>query len=85
MNQAELQQWLKERGEKDDRLYEQYGRPLEAEHTGEWVAIGDNGETILGPNELQVSKQALLQFGPRAFAFRRIGTRADIRVLRCGR
>jgi hypothetical protein len=82
MDLVELQRWLKERGEQDDRLYAQYGSALELEHNGEWVAIGDNGEIILGTNELQVSKQALLQFGPRAFALRRIGMRADIHILR---
>ena len=34
VDEAELKQWLKERGEKDDRLYAQYGRGLEPEHNG---------------------------------------------------
>ena len=81
MDQADMKQRLKEERVRDDRLYEQYGRPLEAEHVGKYVAISENGELIIGPDELQVSKQALLQFGPRAFAFRKIGARAEVRLL----
>lgn len=29
-------------------LYEQYGKPLEAEHEGEYVVISDSGKTIVG-------------------------------------
>ena len=31
-----------------DELYERYGKPLEAEHWGEFVAISPDGRTILG-------------------------------------
>jgi hypothetical protein len=40
------------RGEEEeeiDRLYEQYGKPLEAEHWGEYLAVSDNGVTRLAP------------------------------------
>jgi hypothetical protein len=82
MNQAELQEWLTERRERDDRLYERYGRPLEPEHNGEFVAIGDNGRTLLGTDELEVAELAISQFGPGAFVLRKVGMRgADFRVL----
>jgi hypothetical protein len=29
-------------------LYEQYGKPLEAEHKGEYVVISNSGKTIVG-------------------------------------
>ena len=31
-----------------DELYERYGKPLEAEHWGEFVAIAPDGRTQLG-------------------------------------
>jgi hypothetical protein len=79
MDRAELQRWLNERREKDDRLYERYGRRLEPEHNGEYVAIGDNGQIILGTDELDVSSEAIDKFGRGAFALRLIGARAEIR------
>ena len=79
MDAAHLNEWLERRGGKDDLLYEQFGRPLEPEHDGELVAIGDDGRTILGRDEVTVARQALEQFGRGAFALRRIGARAEIR------
>jgi hypothetical protein len=70
-------QWVSERVAADDRLYERYGRPLEAHHRGEFVAIGDDGQTILGLDELEVSKQAIERFGSGRFALRRIGADAE--------
>lgn len=74
---TEIQQWLDERGKKDDALYEQFGRLLEPEHNGEFVAIGDDGGTILGSDELTVAQEAIKRFGPGCFALRRIGARAE--------
>jgi hypothetical protein len=82
MDEAELQRWLKERSERDDRLYDQYGRALEAEHSGEFVAIGDNGRIILGSSEIEVADQAAAEFGAGAFALRRVGAKAEMRWLR---
>jgi hypothetical protein len=31
-------------------LYEQYGKPLETEHKGEYLAISNNGKTVIGKN-----------------------------------
>ncbi len=45
---ANIQKWLAQRAEEDDRLYEQYGKQLEKEHSGEYVAIGPDGQTIFG-------------------------------------
>ena len=64
---------MAEAGRKDDALYEQYGKVLEPEHTGEYVAISEDGRLIVGVDDLAVSSQAIAQFGSGQFAFRRIG------------
>jgi hypothetical protein len=76
---AELQTWIAERAAADDQLYERYGRQLEAEHFGEFVAISDDGRLILGQDELTVATKAIQQFGAGEFAVRRIGADAEIR------
>jgi hypothetical protein len=58
-----------------DRLYEQYGRPLEQQHRGEYVAISPAGKTILGRSRLETAKLAKEQFGPGSFLFK-VGPRA---------
>ena len=78
MDAEELSQWSKQRDEQDDLLYERWGRRLEPEHSLEFVAIADDGRTILGPDELSVALQALEQFGPGTFALRHIGADAEV-------
>lgn len=78
MDPAQLEQWLEQRGKKDDLLYERFGRPLEAQHNGEFVAIADDGRTILGTDQLTVAQQALTQFGRGSFALRRVGDQAEM-------
>jgi hypothetical protein len=56
-------------------LYEQYGKPLEAEHTGEYVVISDRGKTIVGKSLTEVMTNALEAFGKGNFVFK-IGSRA---------
>jgi hypothetical protein len=56
-------------------LYEQYGKPLEAEHKGEYLAISASGKTVLGKSLSQVVTDALAQFGKGNFIFK-IGNRA---------
>ena len=75
----DVRAWIADRARKDDRLYERYGRPLEAEHAGEFVAISDDGRVVLGLDELVLAMEALSQFGTGAFALRRIGADAEIR------
>ncbi len=70
---TDVQDWVRQRAEKDDQLYERYGKPLEAEHTGEYVAISDDGEIILGKDDLEVGREALEQFGSGKFALRKVG------------
>ena len=56
--------------EQADRLYEQFGRPLEQEHWGEYMAIFPDGRFLLGRSRLEVLDQALAQFGPGSFLFK---------------
>ncbi len=56
-------------------LYEQYGKPLEAAHKGEYVVISSNGNTIVGKSLTKVVKGAIEQFGKGHFVFK-IGSRA---------
>jgi hypothetical protein len=58
-----------------DELYEQYAKPLEAEHWGEFVAVSPRGETILGSSVLEVAEQAKARFGFGVFVYK-VGGRA---------
>lgn len=71
--------WMAQRATEDEQLYELYGKALEQEHKGEFVAISSDGQTITGSDELTVASQALKRFGPGTFALRRIGADAEIR------
>lgn len=78
----DLDAWLAERSREDARLYERYGKPLEAEHTGAWVAIGPTGEVIVGPDDYTVSEEASRRFGDGEYAVRRIGWPYDYKIRR---
>ncbi len=74
-----VRQWIVNRAQKDDFLYERYGKGLEPEHAGEFVAISDDGHLIRDSDELIVARQARDRFGPGKFTIRRIGHDAEIR------
>lgn len=74
----QVRQWVVKRSQQDDCLYERYGKGLEAEHTGEFAAISNDGRVIRGSNELAVARQARDEFGSGNFALRRIGGDAEI-------
>ena len=61
--------------EEADRLYEQYGKLLEEEHWGEFVAISKDGRTLLGPTVRDVLREAEEAFGPGNYMFK-LGPRA---------
>ena len=65
--------------QESDDLYERYGRPLEAEHWGEYVAISREGKTVVGPTLIDVAEQALRRFGPGSFVFK-IGEKSVGRI-----
>ncbi len=53
-----------------DELYERYGKPLEAKHRGEYLAVSQDGRTLLGDDIAEVVEQAASQFGPENFIFK---------------
>ena len=70
---TELEQWMAWRSQEDERLYERFGKLLEKEHTGEVVAIGPDGRTILGQDDNQVFQKAIEEFGSGNFGLFRVG------------
>ena len=76
---ANYEEWKAHRTRQDDLLYEKYGKPLETEHAGEFVAISNDGQIILGESDLSVLKRANREFGRGHYALRKIG--ADFEVL----
>jgi hypothetical protein len=53
-----------------DALYEQYGKPLEVEHWGEYVAIAQDGRTVLAPTALEAADRAEKTLGLGVFLFK---------------
>lgn len=58
-----------ERKQQADLLYEHYGKPLESDHWGEYVAIFPDGRVLLAPTVLAVVERAVKAFGPGSFVF----------------
>ena len=56
-------------------LYGRYGKPLEAEHRGEYLAVSPKGETLLAPSVTEALEQATKSFGRGNFIFK-VGERA---------
>ena len=52
------------------RLYQKYGKPLEAEHRGKYVAITSDGRTMLGTDEDTLFDDALEAFGAGIVIFK---------------
>lgn len=53
-----------------DDLYDRFGTPLEAEHYGEYVAITEDGRTLVGPSPQEVMRQAVRAFGAGSYVFK---------------
>ena len=68
-------EWASTRIKEDARLYELYGKALEQDHSGKFVAIGPDGQTILGSDDAKILQQAIEKFGSGNFAFTRVGDR----------
>lgn len=69
--------------ERDNALYERYGKPLEEDHVGEYVAISEEGEILLSEDLLALVDQALERFGSGKVALRKVGFDAvgSLRIL----
>ena len=46
-----------------DTLYEQYGRPLEPDHNGEYLAISPEGKVVVGKDLIGVLDRAVGELG----------------------
>jgi hypothetical protein len=53
-----------------DRLYEQYAKPLEKDHNGEYIVVSSRGKYLLGTKLHDVVDAADRQFGPDNFVFK---------------
>ena len=56
--------------EDSDMLYEQYGKPLEAQHRGEYLAVSPHGDTLIGPDLDELIDKAVEKLGPGNFIFK---------------
>lgn len=78
------QEYLKRQAARDDALYEQYAKHLQADHQGHWVAVGLDGSILLGGDDVEVFSQAVTRCGSGNFASRRIGHRTLGKIRRYG-
>lgn len=67
---------LEKLAHEDEKLYDTFGRVLEAEHAGEFVAIARDGRLILDSDQVRALEKAIAEFGSGNFAFRKVGYRA---------
>ena len=75
------QDWFVREAKQKERLYAQYGKPLESAHKGEYVAISRDGRTIVGKRMGEVLHKAEEDFGGGNFSMARIGYPALARWL----
>ncbi len=62
-----------------DRLYEQYGKPLEAEHWGKFLAVHPDGRTVLTDDYETLKERAHAELGMGIYVFK-VGPRAVHRM-----
>ena len=75
----EYQEKLRQGNEMGERLYEQYGKPLEAEHWGKYLAVHPDGRTVLTDDYETLKERSLAELGMGVYAFK-IGPRAIHRM-----
>jgi hypothetical protein len=61
--------------EQSDALYERYGKPLEKTQRGKYIAISQDGKTLVADTVVELMQQAKTKLGPGNFIFK-IGERA---------
>ena len=76
--------WIEQKLSEHRRLYEQYGKALEKDHTGEFVAISLEGQIILDRKMGKLLKRAVETFGHGNFAMARVGHEAMTEWMRSG-
>ena len=70
------QDWMERKLEEQRRLYERYGKALERDHTGEFVAISLDGDILLDRKMGKLLRRATDTFGRDNFAMARVGHEA---------
>lgn len=58
-----------------DEYYERYGKPLEQDHRGKYLAVSSKGDTLLGDSLLDVAQKAQETFGADNFLYK-VGEKA---------
>ena len=58
-----------------DELYERYVKPLEREYEGRYIAVSNDGKTVIADSLMELADEAVETLGPGSFAFK-IGERA---------
>ena len=58
-----------------EKLYTQFGKPLEETHKGKYIAISPAGKTLLGDVLIDLMEQAKATLGPGNYIFK-IGERS---------
>ena len=61
--------------EQTAQIYEQYGKPLEAEHWGKYLAVHPDGRTVLTDDYETLKEHAHAELGMGIYVFK-IGSRA---------
>jgi hypothetical protein len=69
-------------GEEFDKRYERYGKPLENDHRGEFIAITQDGRVIVGKNDIEVMDRAIEDFGSGNFILCRVGDKSVGKIRR---
>ena len=64
-----------------DNLYNKFGKPMEKDHWGEYIAISNDGKFVLGSNLLRVMKKSLADLGPGSHLFK-VGEKSVFKWLR---
>ena len=80
-----MNEWLLSRANVKRPLYEEFAKPFEEQHKGEYLAVGPEGETILGKRAGEVLREAVESFGSRNFTLLRVGHTTFGRWLRLSR
>ncbi len=73
------QEQLRQAKELGDRLYERYGKPLEAEHWGKYLAIHPDGRIALDADYKTLTDRAYTELGTEVYVFK-VGPRATHRM-----
>lgn len=68
--------------EEFDRRYERYGKPLEIDHRGDFIAITQDGRVIVGKNDIEVVDRAIEEFGSGNFILCRVGDKTVGKIRR---